>query len=786
MLKNYFKIALRSMMRNKVYSFINIFGLAVGLTSAILILLWIADEISYDQFHPKSDRLYKAMNRAFFEGKVACWQTTPSVLGPALKKEFPEIKEVSRVNWVQKRLLRVGEKTLHAPGTTVDPGFLTMFGFPLLQGNKENALNDLYSIVITESLAKKLFGNQNALHRTIRIEEKENFKVTGIMKDLPNHTEFKFEYLLTWEYLKKIGQDHAFWGNNSYLNYVELQPNASLEDVNRKIRDITIQNSNKGETTEVFLHPAKYWRLYSKFENGKIAGGRIEYVRLFGIIAGFILLIACINFMNLATARSEKRVKEVGIRKVVGAVRSSLIGQFLGEAMLISIFAFALGLLMTELTLPAFNLLTEKKLAIAYGNIYYWLAAFLFMLFTGLLAGSYPAFYLSSFNAVKVLKGTFKSPRAALTPRRLLVIVQFTISIALVIGTIVVYRQIQYARERESGYEKNRLVYHNFTGDIEKKYELIKKNLIDQGIAQSVCKTNQPITSANSNTWGMTWKGKDPQSKIIFDQMTATQDFTKTMGIQMIEGRDIDMQKFATDSNACIVNQSAAKVMRFKSPIGENILYDSVNYKVVGVFKDFIWGSPYAPLRPMFVRGGGDWYNYITIRLSVGKSISEQIRAMEVIFKKYNPYYPFDFKFVDAEYEKKFKSEQLVGRLSNIFALLTIIISCLGLFGLAAYTAEQRSKEIGIRKVLGASVLSIISLLSRDFIRLVIISIFLASPLAWYFLSNWLQAFPYRVQLNWWVFVLSGAMAVMVAILTVSFQAYKASMVNPVDILKYE
>jgi putative ABC transport system permease protein len=786
MLKNYLIIAFRNLWRNKVYSFINIFGLAIGLMSAMLIFLWINDELSFDQFHPKRAVLYKAWNRSIFDGEWHCWNTTPAPLAPTLKKDYPEIKATARYNWVNPRLLTVGKKHLHIEGTTVDPDFLTMFGFPLLKGNPQTALNDGQSIVITETLAKKLFGSQNPMNQVIRIENEHNFKVTGVLKDLPKNTGFKFEYLLPWEYLKKQGWDDTSWGNNSYNTYVELNPNTSLEAVNRKIKNITIKNSGGDEQIEVFLHSIKNWRLYSTFKNGKIVGGRIDFVQLFGIIAFFILLIACINFMNLATARSEKRYKEVGIRKVIGATREKLIGQFLGESLLITILAFILAIIFTELALPAFNLLTEKHLAIYYTSPLYWLFAFCFALLVGLLAGSYPAFYLSAFEPARVLKGTYKTPRTFINPRKILVVLQFTFSIGLIICAIIVYQQLQHAKNREQGYKQENLVFHYFTGNIEKNYELIEKELIEQNIALSVCKTNHSITQANSNTWGLSWKGKNPASKIVFDQMTGHSNFSKTFGVKIVEGRDLDMKTYKTDSSACIINQTAKKVMFLKNPIGENIRYDGKDFKIVGIFKDFIWDSPYQPTDPMFIRGGGGWYNVMTFRLSKTRSVSENIKKAEAVFKKYNPYYPFNYQFVDADYNKKFKTEQLIGTLANLFTVLTIIIACLGLFGLSAYTAEQRTKEIGIRKVMGASVFSIVELLSKDFLQLVIISFLIASPIAYYLMGEWLKSYQYRIEINLLVFVGAGLAAVFIALLTVSFQAIKASFTNPVEALKYE
>lgn len=785
MLKNYLKVALRSLWRQKGYSFINIFGLSIGLTSAFLILLWINDELNYDRFHKKEDQIYKAWNRSFHDGALRCWDVTPAPLGPALKSEFPEIQEMSRKSWPGARLLQVGEKSLMIKGCHVDPGFITIFSFPLIQGDKKTALDDPYSIILTESLARRLFGDEDPMNKIIRYNDADNLKVTGVMRDHPSNTDFTFEYLITWEYKVKLGEEYSYWGNNSYHTYVELTKNATLRDVNNKIRDITIRNSEGDEDTEVFLHSIKNWRLYSEFTNGKISGGRIEYVRLFGIIAGLILLIACINFMNLATARSEKRAKEVGIRKTIGAKRGSLISQFIGESILVSSIALVFGVIFTELSLPFFNELTNKMLYIHYGQLNYWFIGIGFVLFTGFLAGSYPAFYLSSFKPVKVLKGSFRSGRNVLNPRRVLVVLQFTFSISLIISTIIVYQQIQHAKNRVQGYNKNGLVYHFFTGDIEKNFEKIKQELLDQRVTSSVCKSNHPITQANSNTWGVDWKGKDPDNKIIFDQMTGSDDFAKTMGIEMVAGRDLNVSQFKTDSFACIINETAARAMRMDEPVGQIIEYDGEEFRIVGVFKDFIWGSPYSKIRPLFVRGQ-DWFNVITLRLSNERSISENMKKAEAIFKKYNANFPFNPRFVDEDYARKFRNEQLVGQLSVIFTILTIIISCLGLFGLAAYTAELRTKEIGIRKVLGARITGIVMLISKDFLRLVLIAFVIASVITGYLMQQWLEGYIYRIEISWWIFAMAGSLAALIAVLTVSYQAIRAGYINPVEALRNE
>ncbi len=785
MLKNYLKIALRNLWKRKVYSTINILGLAIGLSSSLLIILWIVDEVSYDRFHEKEEQLYRVWNQANFDGELVSWGVTPAPLGPAMQKAFPEVVRTARLNWTGTYLLEVGEKNVLARGNYADPNFLEMFSFPLKIGEVSTALSEPNKVLISESLARKLFGYQNPLGKVLRLEDEDNFIVGGVLQDLPQNTYFDFEILIPWEYAEKKEHIYSSWGNNSYMTFAELSPQSVEEDVNTKIAKFAQEQDDEVES-ELFLHSVKKWRLYSDFKDGKVAGGRIQYVRLFGIIALFILLIACINFTNLSTAQSEKRIKEVGVRKSVGAHRSSLMLQFLGEAFLMTFLALLIAVLLTELVLPSFNLLTEKDLFIRYDNPPYWLSGMGFVLITSLLAGSYPAFYLSSFDSVKALKGKILKGKNSITSRKVLVVLQFTISIALIISTIVIYRQIQYAKERAAGYDKEQLVYHYFSGDISKNYELIKQELIKEGVAEAVCKTNHPITNNNSNTWGLEWQGQDRSKRILFDQIATNQDFVQTMKIRLKEGRDIDVKEFKTDSTACLLNESAVKVMGFDKPLGQIIKKDEIDYKVVGVIKDFIWGSPYKQIQPMFVFQAQDWYNVLTIRLNSNRSVSENLKKAEMIFKEFNPNYPFNYRFVDSEYNKKFKYEQLMGNLSNGFAGLAIIISCLGLFGLATYTAQARTKEIGIRKVLGASEFSIVNLLSREFLLLVGLAFFIASGIAAYCMHQWLMSFPYRVSLPWWSFLLAGIIALAIALLTVSFQAWKASRANPVQSLRYE
>lgn len=789
MLKNYLKITWRNLLRHKAFSFINIIGLSIGMASAALILFWVQNEMSYDQFHTKKDRLYEVYNRSVFDGKLWCWGVTPTIMAKTLKQDYSQVEEVARTNDANF-LFTVGDKHLNIHGNFTDPGFLTMFSFPLINGNANTALNNINNIIITQKLSKKLFGNDNAMGKVIKIDSNAYFTVTGVMKDLPNNTQFNFEYLIPWLYKTKIGDDNANWGDNSCQTYALLKPNVTEAVANRSIVNIIRSHSNVKDI-DVFLHPASKWRLYSDFDQkGKVSGGRIAIVKTFSLIAVFILLIACINFMNLSTARSEKRAREVGIRKVAGALRGGLIFQFLGESILIALISGALALLIIQLSMSGFNLLTAKHLFIPYSDPLFWIIALSFIILTGAISGSYPALYLSSFTPVSVLKGTFKAANALITPRKLLVVVQFTFAVVLIICTIIIKQQLQYAQNRDAGYKKDNLVYIRMTGDINKHYQSIKNDLLSSGAATAVSKTSAPITEGWSDSWGFLWNGKDISKKIDFDVFNTDGDLSKTMGLKIVDGRDIDVKNYPTDSTAILLNEAAAKIMGFKNPVGQIVKRgEAPNYQtlhVVGVVKDFILQSPYDPVKAMIIQGPKSWFNVIHVRLNNANSTAENLNRAGNVFKKYNPEYPFEYNFIDQDYAKKFGDEKRTQTLASLFAGLTIIISCLGLFGLAAYMAQNRIKEIGVRKILGASVVGVTTLLSKDFLKLVMISFVIASPIAWFAMNKWLEGYNYRISISIWVFVIAGLLTIIISIITVSFQAIKAALANPVKSLRSE
>jgi putative ABC transport system permease protein len=791
MIKNFFKTAWRGMVKNKFYSTINILGLTIGMSSAILILLWIQNEMSHDRFYENANRIYLASNRDKVNGEMFAWNNTPKPLGLAIKKDYPEVEDVVRLNeYAANFLLTAEDKHFSLHGEFADSDFLKMFSLPLLEGNAATALNSPNGIVLTQQLAIKLFGNEDAMGKTVRIDTADNFTVTAVLKDLPPNTRFNFEYVLPWSYSTKKGIDDNNWSNNNVLTYILLKPGASQSAFDAKIKNITINHTKDGadkSSTEVFTQPLKDTWLYGKQVNGKYVGGRIERVKLFSIIAALILIIACINFMNLSTARSEKRGKEVGIRKVIGAQKKSLIAQFIAESIMLAFIAGVLSVAVVLLVLPAYDQLVGVNLFIDFSNPYYWLFAILFILFTGLLAGLYPAFYLSSFKPIKVLKGTFKLSGSVVTPRKVLVVLQFTFAIILIIGTIIVEEQIEYAQNRDAGYSRNNLAFIIEFGDAHKNYELIKRGLLESGAATAVAQTSAPMTESWGDSWGFSWEGStESDKKTDFNMFSADDDFAKAMKIKILQGRGIDVNQFKTDSNACLLNEAAVKIMRLKNPIGQVIRSGNDKVHVVGVIKDFILGTPYEPVQQMIIVGpiyGGDVINF---RVNPNPTFSANLQKAQDVFKQFNPQYPFNVRFYDHEYDLKFRDEKQTATLAGLFAGLTILISCLGLLGLATFVAEARIKEIGVRKVLGASVQGIVALLSKDFLKLVLISFLIASPVAWIVMHNWLASYSYRVNISLWVFVVAGLLSATIAFITVSFQAIKAAIANPVKSLRTE
>ena len=782
------KIILRNLRRGGIYSAINIGGLAIGMAAAILILAWIYHEWSYDRFHTKEKQLYVVYERGLYNGVLGCSDWTPKVLGPTLKTDYPEITGVARMSINNSLLFTNDDSRFKIQTCYTDPDFLTMFDFPLLCGDHETALNDPYSVILTEKAAIRLFGSDDPMGKALLINNQYPVKVTGVMKDLPNNTLFNFEALTPVSFMKVQGLYDEIWLSFTLRTYVELQQHARLDLVNESIRDIINKHTDNRAQTEVFLSPLGKRHLYSKFENGVPAGGLIESLRLFGVIAGLILLIACINFMNLSTARSGKRAKEVGVRKVIGGKRFSLVRLFLGEAILIALIAGVIALVLALVTLPVFSTLMRQPVSLNLTSGRFWLTGLGFVVLTGLLAGCYPAFFLSSFLPVKVLKGIFRRKQGMVSTRKVLVVVQFSVAAALIVSTLVVHRQINYAQDRESGYNKEQLIYVSFEGDVHKNYELIRYDLLNSGTALSVTKTSGPMTKKWGGTWFVDWQGKkDPDEKLLFEMYSIDANWAKTVNTTIIDGRDIDIYSYPTDSSAMLLNETAVKIMNFEHPVGEIVKTGDKDWHVVGVVRDFILSSPYSLVAPMIIFGPVElMLNTMHIKYNNRNRMSDNLARTEQIFKQYNPTYPFEYQFIDEEYARKFGEEQKLGTLATWFAGLTILISCLGLYALIAYLAETRKKEIGIRKVLGASVSGIMLLLTKEFLILVLISIAVASPVAWLVLNKWLVNYAYRTNIPWWLFIFVGSICLCIAMLTVGSQAIKAATTNPVNAIKSE
>ncbi|MVM37632.1 FtsX-like permease family protein [Spirosoma sp. HMF3257] len=795
MLRNYFKIALRNITKNKVYSSINIGGLAMGMAVAILIGLWIYDELSFDNYFQNYDRIAKVMQNGEFNGEVFHGEYNPAPMGPELRTVYADdFTHVIMSSWTRDHILAYGEKKFTKTGNYLSADAPDMLTLKMLSGTRAG-LKDQNSILLSESVAQALFGAEDPMGKLVKIDNKLNVNVTGIYEDFPYNTEFRdMQFIAPWDlYVSseswvRRAQDNVEWGNFSWQVLVQIAPNATFEGVSDKIKNIRLKHSPESAfiKPKVYLQPMSKWHLYSGWDKSGNLEGRIQYVWLFGIIGVFVLLLACINFMNLSTARSEKRAKEVGIRKAVGSVRSQLIGQFFSESLLVAAFAFGLSILLVLLILPIFNEVADKQIGILWTNPIFWLSGIGFSLLTGIIAGSYPALYLSSFQAVKVLKGTFRVGRFASIPRQVLVVVQFTVSVTLIIGTIIVFRQIEHAKSRPVGYDRSGLITVAMnTPELHDHYNALRDDLIRTGAVMDMSTSSTPATDLNSQNSGFDWVGKNPNFKDNFGTIAVTHDFGKTVGWQFVQGRDFSRQ-FPSDSSGMVLNETAVRYMGIKEPVGKQIKWNGKPYRVVGVIKDMLMASPFEPVyQTVYILDYG-WASVINIKLNPARSTSESLAKIESVFRKFNPGSPFDYRFTDQQYALKFAAEERIGKLASGFAILAILISCLGLFGLASFVAEQRTKEIGVRKVLGASVFNVWRLLSKDFIILVIIAFGIATPIAWYFLGNWLQKYEYRTELSWWIFAVSGAGALVVTLLTVSYQSIKAALLNPVTSLRSE
>lgn len=801
MYKSYLKIGWRNFIGNKGYSLINVGGLATGISVVILIGLWIYDEVSYDKNFPNYNRIARVVQNQTINGEIQTWFSQAMQLGPELQTAYGNnFEHVITASFPEDIKLSVGTKSLVKTGSYMEPGVTDMLTLNITRG-AHNGLVSLNSILLSQSTAKALFGYDDPIDKLIRVNNNLDVKVTGVYEDFPRNSSFSnLEVIMPWQLLVKSAEleKRVSWGNSWFQCFVQIAEKADMKSVSLAIKDAKLKrvlaqdNNNARFRPELFLHPMSRWRLHSEFENGVSVGGGIKNVRMLGAIGGVVLLLACINFMNLSTARSEKRAKEVGIRKSVGSARSHLISQFFTESLIVALISFVLSILIVLIALPWFNGVSGKRLGILWTTPAFWLASTGFVVVTGLVAGSYPALFLSSFQPIKVLKGTLSVGRFSSIPRKVLVVVQFTVSVTLIISTIVIFRQIRFAQNRPLGYAINGCITVPIKSrEMMKHYDALRDELTKTGAVEEMAASESAITDTYVTNSGFDWTGKEPDNVEEFVTVGVTHDFGKVIGWQIIEGKDFSSE-IASDSVAFIINEAAAKLIGMKNPVGEVIKWNNNGeWKIIGVVKDMVTQSPYAYIKPMlfFIKSSKVPFinfNVIEIKLNPSVDAGESMAKIASVFKKYDPDNAFEYRFADEEFGKKFNEEKRIGNLAFVFTVIAIFISCLGLFGLASFVAEQRTKEIGIRKVIGASVVELWKMLSADFIILVVIASVAAIPIAYYLMERWLRGYEYRTEISWWIFVVTSASAVLITLMTVSFQAIKAARMNPTKSLRSE
>jgi putative ABC transport system permease protein len=789
MFANYLKAYLRNLWKNRTYTFLNIIGLAVGITCSTLIFLWIEDEFNWDHQFAKKTSLYRVEDNQTYDGNTYTFEATPGPLAAGIKADIPGIANSSHLTWTDQALFSFDDKPIYEPGNFCDPSFLSMFNLDFTEGSPASALNGIHSLVISREMATAFFGTAEPLGKTLRMNNADQYTVTGVFNDLPTNTSFRFRWLGNYQAYYQHNQWLKEWGSNAIMTFVELKPNANLAAVN-KVMYHYVQDKSPGAAMKGFLFPMSEWRLYGAFKNGKQdpSNGRIQYVRIFTLIAWIILVIACINFMNLATASSERRAREVGVRKVLGAGKRKLVGQFIGESVLMAFLAVVVSIGLTALLLPAFNSLVEKQLVFGLLNPVHIAGLLAIGLLCGLLAGSYPSFYLSSFNPVNVLKGLkLKDANGAVYIRKGLVILQFATSIVFIITTIIIYQQLQYVQHRQLGYEKQGLLYMRLQGKMNEHFDAIHNDLIRSGFVSDATLSSSAVLQLGSNTGDFDWPGKDPKKQVLITVESVSPQYLSTMGMHLSAGRDFH-EVAAQDSTNIIINETLAHIVTKGDAVGSLITRDDgkAKFRVVGVIRDFVYNDMYQSAAPLILFCDPANTYTLSVRLKANADVPKALASTEKILKANNPGYPFEYKFVDQEFENQFKTETLTGRLSGIFAALAVFISCLGLFGLAGFAAERRTKEIGVRKVLGASITGLTGLLSKDFLLLVLLSCLIAFPIAWWIMHNWLNGYAYRTGISWIIFVLAGIGALAIALLTVSFITIRAALANPIKSLRTE
>jgi predicted permease len=786
MFKNYFKIAWRNLLRNKGFSLTNLLGLTIGITCTVLIFLWVQDELTYNKFHANYNSIYKIMAHRDFNNQVFTDENMVLPLAKTLKEKLPQIKNAVVTTHQQSHVLTYGDLKLKKRGYTVGDHFFDMFSWKFIRGNAVTALPDAYSIVLTQSVAKALFGNTDPINKIIRVDNDYNAKVTAIVADVPGNSTFQFDFINAFNYdNNNLKQAMTNWQNSSWNVFVQVNQETNMQPLEKNINKIKQEHDpDDKKISTYFGFPMSKWRLYSDFKDGKNIGGMIDYVKMFTVIALIILLIACVNFMNLSTARSERRAKEVGIRKTLGSGKKQLILQFFFESIILALIAFVISLGAVFLLLPSFNSLVDKHLSIDFTRPFFWLSAIATIVFTGVVAGSYPALYLSSFSPIKVLKGTFLAGKSAAIPRRILVVAQFVISILLISATIIVYQQLQHIKNRDTGYDPNNLIMIWATPDTQKSFAAIKNDLVNTGMITAVTRTLSPITDIWWRSPAPDWEGKPANMNLIFTGETADVDFAKTMGIKILAGKDFSGTP--SDTSSMLINKAAVEAMGLRNPVGKQLRYGSGASTIIGVTDNVVMGSPFTPVEPMMIYYDPNQANSISIRLKQSVSLKKALASIENIFKSYNPSVPFEYQFVDQEFQNKFIAEELISKLTNIFAGLAIFICCIGLAGLASFTIEKRIREIGIRKVLGATVRQLLMLISKEFLRLVLIAFVIAVPIAWWFMSSWLNKYTYHIRISIWLFSIVGIVVLLLTLIVVSLNTMRAAISNPVKSLRTE
>ncbi len=786
MFTNYMKIAYRNLVRHKGYSLLNIFGLSIGMACSILILMWVNDEVNFDRFHEKLDEMFIVSTIHEYGTDIIKSSGSPPAVGPAIKDEYPEIINTTRiVNGEIEMVVSNGEKRFIEKARSVDPSFLEIFSFPLSKGDAKTALSDPYSIVMSEELARKYFGNEDPIGRVVRIENVYDLVVTGIVKDPAQDTRFNFSMLVPIKLISELWEmEIDTWYNCSFVTVALLQKNTPYKDLSEKLTG-RVKQSDSNSNIDLFLAPYSDYYLF-RFGEG---GGRYEQVRTFAVIAFLVLLIACINFMNLTTARSSSRSKEVGLRKVVGAYRKSIIRQFLGESVLMSFLALAIAIVLVLVLLPVFNDLSGKNLSLSAAANINSIAALIGMtLFTGIVAGSYPALLLSSFKPVTVLKGQgAANPKGSLF-RKILVVTQFSLSITLIIATIIIYNQLFFMQNKKLGLDKEQVIYFRIQGPIKERHAYAKQEFLQDPEILSVSFSQALPTGVYWNGNGWDWAGRGPDTDPQITYLYVDPDFDDIFNIEMSGGKFLSDDLLAenrTESNYIVINETLAKILNMESPVGQTMDRGNASYTISGVVKDFHFKPVSSTIGPLIIGYRPENFNYIYLRVK-SNDLSKTIDNIGQVFLKYNPEFPFDYRFLDEAYGRLYRTEKIIGKLFRYFAFLAVFISCLGLFGLASFMVEQRTKEIGIRKVLGSSVKRIVFLFSKEFIKWVVASNIIAWPLAWYLADKWLSDYPYRIEIGIGVFLLSGILSIIIALLTVSYQSISAAKTNPVNALKYE